>query len=106
MYACTVKTYGNKNNNSVKSVYYVKACKTIYGLVKFTLVLMVNKTFSITKSWGWSSVVITATRLWAQRNGVLISVRAGKFLISKHDQIVSEAHLASPPMVTGVPSRE
>jgi hypothetical protein len=104
MYVCTVKTYGNKNT-SVKSVYYVTACKTIYCLVKFTFVLSVNKTFSITKSWGWNSVIITVTRLRAQRNGVLISVEAGNFLISKHDQIVSEVHLASPPMVTGVPSR-
>jgi hypothetical protein len=69
------------------------------------LVLRVNKTFSIIKSWCWSSVVITATRLRAQRNGVLISVEAGNILISKHDQIVSEAHLASSPVVTGVPSR-
>lgn len=105
MYVYTVKTYSNKKNTSVKSVYYVTACKTIYDLVKFMLVLMVNKTYSINKSWGWSSVVITATRLRAQRNGVLISVEAGNFLISKHDQIFSEAHLASPPMVTAVPSR-
>ena len=105
MYVCTVKTYGNNNYTSVKFVYYVTACKTIYGLVKFMLVLMVNKTFSVTKSWGRSSVVITVTGLRAQRNGVLISVEVGNYLISKHDQIVSEAHLASPPMVTGVPFR-
>jgi len=43
MHVCTVKTYGNKKNTPVKSVYYVTACKTVYGLVKFMLVLMVNK---------------------------------------------------------------
>jgi hypothetical protein len=91
---------------SVNPVYYVTACKTIYGLVKFILMLMVNKIFSVTKLSDWSSVVITATRPRAHQYGVLIPVDTGYVLISKHTQIVSEVHLVSPPMVTGVPSRE
>jgi hypothetical protein len=68
--------------------------------------LMVNKTFSVTKLWGWSRVVITATRQRAQQYGVLIPVETGYVLISKHTQIFYEVHLVSPAKVTGVPSRE